>query len=111
MTIRMRRTGICPSCNEAPKENANGVVQCACGRRWYSNLSVEGTEEETANFKSIGLDLSEDRDGNKYYCDPWGHLIELYADGTWYSDKARPSESLQEYLDRIEQQSCLMAQI
>lgn len=107
----MRCTGICLDCNEPPKENASGVMRCACGHRWHGMWKVEGTEEEAANLKRYGFHLTLDCQGNKYYCGPMGHIIEYYADGTWNSDLADPSLSLQEYLDRIEQLSSLLAQI
>ena len=102
MIARTRRSGICPDCTGLPKEDASGVVLCACGRRWYRTWAVKGTEQETANLKRCGFELTQDCQGDNYYCGPMGHIIELYADGAWNSDKADPNASLREYLDRIE---------
>ena len=64
---------------------------------------MQGTEEESANLIRHGFSLAEDAQGNKYYCGPFGHIIFLYENGTWYSDKGDPKLSLQEYLDWMDQ--------
>jgi hypothetical protein len=55
-----------------------------------------GTEQETANLNTW-VRFTTDCQGNKYHRGPMGHIIELYADGTWHSE-ADPSLSLPEYL-------------
>jgi hypothetical protein len=98
---KTRRSGICPDCDELPKEATSGIPLCACGRRWYRTRAVKGTEQETAELKRYGFELTEDRRGDSYYCGPMGHIIEFYADGAWNSDKADPNASLYDYLEWI----------
>jgi hypothetical protein len=52
-------------------------------------MGRRGTEEEHSRFTSIGFQIAEDCRGEVYYVLPdTGHILYLYADGTWFSDKA-----------------------
>jgi hypothetical protein len=47
-----------------------------------------------------GYDFYFQKDANEdlYYVGPLGHIIHLYPEGEWDSDKAGSCESLEEYL-------------
>ncbi len=88
------------------------MLVCACpDKNWYRTWGVQGTEQETTSLKRYGFELAQDIQADNYYCGPTGHIIWLYADGTWHSDKADPGVSMQGYLDWIEQLSCQAARV
>lgn len=88
----------CPVCKQLPKEDENGRLTCACGTEFEGRLSIRGTPEEEASLERAGFKIAQDIRGNVYYFLPEGsHLIELYSDGTWYSDKAASGSSMEEY--------------
>jgi hypothetical protein len=45
--------------------------------------------------------VAQDIQGDVYYVGPVGHIIHLYADGEWDSDKAPREQSLEDYLTWI----------
>ena len=65
--------------------------------QWYRWGGVRGSQTEIARLERNGYWEVEDVDGNIYYVGDAGHIIHLYADGTWDSDKARPRWSLTDY--------------
>ena len=56
--------------------------------QWYRWGGVRGSQTEIARLERNGYWEVEDVDGNIYYVGDAGHIIHLYADGTWDSDKA-----------------------
>ena len=65
--------------------------------QWYRWGGVKGTVTEIARLKRNGFKEREDIQGNIYYVGEGGHIIRLYADGTWDSDKARSGWPLTDY--------------
>ena len=97
-TSRARAESRCDLCNEPPHEDENGSLTCACGTGWARQFGVGGTREEEDLLKFNGFQRATDAEGDVYYVLPeGGHIIHLYASGTWDSDKAAPEWSLQEY--------------
>jgi hypothetical protein len=109
---RVHNSGICSDCNELPKESPTGALTCACGKRWYRRLGKTGTREETETLKRHGFEITEDCQGDIYYCGPLNLIIWLYADGTWAtSAKGAPISSLQEHLAHIKHVSGEIARV
>ena len=95
---RTRAEGRCAACGEFPKDNETGTLTCACGTSWYRCLGEEGTQEDKALLKRNGFQMAQDCQGDVYYVLPGtGHIIHLYPDGTWDSDKAAQGSSLKQY--------------
>jgi hypothetical protein len=95
----------CPNCAQVPKPNVNGILSCGCeGKSWAREPSIAGTEEECALLESNGFSEEQDIRGNVYYVGPLGHIVELFADGTWRSDKAAKGGTMETYLRSIPQQ-------
>jgi len=109
MPKRERAQSHCPICKKVPKENENGNITCSCGTRWVRRRGVRGTPEEEARFERVGFQWTVDIRGDGYYVLPEGHIVHLYPDGTWDSDKAALGASLEEYLDWIEEKLALIA--
>lgn len=94
----------CPDCKRVPTRDAAGNISCVCtGKKWYIDLSVEGTAEEQAIFKANGFRKEKDVAGNVYYAHDSGigDIITLYSDGTWHSDKAGKESTIEEYLQSL----------
>jgi hypothetical protein len=95
---RTRSAGECPTCKQAPKEDESGRLTCACGIWWFRRSRVKGTPEEEALLEQSGFRVAE-VPGDVYYLMPeGGHIIYLYSDGTWDSDKAPRGQPLEDYL-------------
>jgi hypothetical protein len=101
---RTRSVSNCPKCNEVPRKE-NGVVRCACkGRRWTALQPEKGSEGEERYLSDHGFHYAEHLDkSDVYYLGPLSHIIHLYTDGTWDSDKC-PAKiaTLEEYLAWLE---------
>jgi hypothetical protein len=94
---------LCPDCEETPTPDEHGLLKRSCGQTWTRELSVKGSSEEEIALTRLGFQEAKDIDGNLYYVLPAGaHIVNLYADGTWYSDKAAPGSALKDYLLWIE---------
>jgi|SRR5208282_6683572 len=98
----MNRTRVverCPDCNEVLKQNDDGFATCACeNRRWQFVRAERGTEAEERLLADNGFVFTEDIAGDLYYVGPAAHIIHLYPDGEWNSDKAPENcKSLEEY--------------
>jgi hypothetical protein len=75
----------------------------ACNPPSWWTKSEKGKEEEQLLLESKGFQIAEDCRGDIYYVLPeGGHILHLYADETWDSDKAPPGLSLEEYLAWLE---------
>ena len=94
---RTRADSECATCKQAPREDESGRLTCACGTSWIRRCGIKGTSEEEALLKLSGF-TAQDVGGDVYYVGPYGHIIYLYADGTWDSDKAGAEQSLEDYL-------------
>ena len=88
----------CKECNQTPRANATGCFVCACGTPWVGELGVEGSESERAFLAHNGFLQAKDKSGDVYYVGPLGHIIWLFADNTWHSDKARKGSTMEDYL-------------
>ena len=88
----------CNECNQTPRANADGVFVCGCGKAWIGELGVEAEEGEKAFLANNGFSKAVDVKGDVYYVGPLGHIIWLFADGTWHSDKAREGSTMEDYL-------------
>jgi len=96
---RTRSASECATCKQAPKEDESGRLTCACGTSWVRCRGIKGTPEEESLLELSGFQVAQDVQGDVYYVMPeGGHIIHLYADGTWDSDKAPRERSLEEYL-------------
>jgi hypothetical protein len=98
---RTRAASQCATCKQAPKEDESGRLTCACGTQWIRPWGVKGTPEEEALLELSGFMVAQDIQGDVYYVGPVGHIIHLYADGEWDSDKAPREQSLEDYLTWI----------
>jgi hypothetical protein len=49
---------------------------------------------------AAGFERARDVQGDVYYVFP-GHLLHLYADGSWHSEEANPDSTLEQYLDHV----------
>jgi hypothetical protein len=100
---RTRAVSRCDVCKEAPKENANGLLTCACGTSWSRFRGERGTEEDHRLLTSKGFQLAE-VNGDAYYVLPeGGHILYLYPDGKWDCGEAPKScQTLEEYLAYLE---------
>ena len=102
---RKRAVSCCEDCREIPKppDDGFGPLTCTCGKIWARQPGVKGTKEEEAALLQQGFQRTEDDQGDVYYVLPErGHVIHLYADCTWDSDKASAGSSLEQYLAWIE---------
>ena len=99
---RIWRETRCPDCRQVPQPDANDVLCCACKTKtWKTDKSVGGTEDERAVLARHGFSEGKDTAGNVYYVGPWGHIVELFTDGTWNSDKAVEGGTLDGYLKQF----------
>ena len=96
MSARVQDTGICDKCNSRPSQNDAGLFVCKCGTRWVSPKGTRGSEEEIANLAKCGFTWVPE---NFYYMGLYGHILFLYADGSWSSDQAHPDMTLEAYLE------------
>ena len=62
---------------------------------------VKAAPNTEAILEQSEFHFQEDASGDKYYVGPVGHIVHVYADGTWDSDKAGAEQSLEKYLARI----------
>jgi hypothetical protein len=95
---RKRSASECPSCKQAPKEDESGRLTCACGTSWLRCRGIKGTPEEEDLLKQSGFIVAQDIQEDMYYVGPMGHIVHLYADNGWDSDKAGGEQSLEGYL-------------
>jgi hypothetical protein len=111
-TANMNRTrvaNLCPACNEVPQFR-DGTYKCACGKSWQRIPSLRGSEGEEKWLADNCFEFTQDVVGNIYYVGPLGHIIYLYPDGAWDSDKAPPScTSLEEYIALLSASDCGLA--
>jgi hypothetical protein len=99
---RTRSASECATCKQAPKEDdESGRLTCACGTSWVRCWGIKGTPEEEAILEQSGFRGTQDVQGDVYYVGPYGHIIHLYADGEWDSDKAPREQPLEDYLTWI----------
>jgi len=92
------------SAKQLPKENESGQLICGCGKVWQFCRSVRGTPEEETRLVSNGFHFAQGPRGEVWYVlQEGGHIIHLYADGTWDSDKAGAESSLETYLTWIKE--------
>ena len=96
---RTRSASECPTCHQPRKVDESGRFTCACGTLWVQCLGIKGAPEEESLLERSGFQVERDVQGDVYYVMPeGGHIIHLYADGTWHSDKAPRQQSLEDYL-------------
>jgi hypothetical protein len=101
----------CHICNEVPKRDRHGSFRCRCNKLWQVRVGLPGTPDEEARLKQHGFEKERDAGGDTYYVLPnSGHIIHLYTDGTWHSDKAAKGSSLENYLSWIEELSTPLGQ-
>ncbi len=98
---RLRAIRHCPDCGQTPSPDPLGRLLCACpGKPWAWDGGYPGTDEERKKIESCGFELTTDAAGEVYYC--WnGHILYLFSDGTWDSDKAPNGMTLEEYLNSV----------
>jgi hypothetical protein len=66
-------------------------------------FGVEGTRADRTRLETAGFQFAQDIQDDRYYVLPeGGHILHLFDNGTWSSDKAGEHQSLEEYLHRIE---------
>jgi hypothetical protein len=89
----------CPDCGKAPCNDGSGKLICDCGTKniWYRK-GVKGSEADTALLAKYGFNEQKDIQGDIYYVGPLGHIIYLFPEGTWHSDKATEGSNFEEYL-------------
>ena len=96
----------CEACGDIPQRDKHGLFLCRCGKIWQLRIGGPGTEDEEALLKTHGFERTEDAQGEIYYVLPnSGHIVYLYLDGTWFSDKAAKGSSLDAYLKWIDEVS------
>jgi hypothetical protein len=91
----------CPDCKKVPYSDGSGKLVCDCGTRtWWriQDKGVRGTEADIALLARYGFNEEKDIQGDVYYVGPLGHIVHLYPDGTWHSDKAAENSNFEEYL-------------
>src|SRR6185437_5319955 len=90
----------CPDCKKVLYSDSSGKLVCDCGTTWLRTLDkgVSGTEADIALLASYGFNEASDIQGDIYYVGPLGHIVHLYPDGTWHSDKAADDSNFEEYL-------------
>jgi hypothetical protein len=95
---RTRAVNRCPDCNEVLKEK-DGMVTCAYASRNRRVVQAEkGTPVEETWLADNGFEFAQDAAGDLYYVGPLSHIIHLYPNRKWDSDKAPGScGSLEEY--------------
>ncbi len=59
---------------------------------------MKAPDEERVWLASHNFNEATDRDGAIYYVGPLGHIIHLYDDGTWTSDRAEDGVSIEVYV-------------
>lgn len=93
----------CPDCNEVPKEK-DGILTCGCSRTWQHLRAERGTAEEERRLADNGFEYATSADGDLYYVGPLDHIIHLYPNGEWDSDKAPANcSSLETYFELLRQ--------
>jgi hypothetical protein len=70
---------------------------CGCGAILIPENSVKANPETESLLQGSGF-VFEDIDGRKYYVGPLSHIVYVYSDGSWDSDKAGTEQSLGNYL-------------
>jgi hypothetical protein len=91
----------CTDCWSTPFLNAEGMWVCGCrDKTWLEKHTVDGSEQEKLLFARNGLAEIKLRHETYYWSPKSGHLLYLFDDGTWYSDRA-PKElvTLNEYMN------------
>ena len=58
-----------------------------------------------SRLEGYGFHYARDQQNDEYYVRPAGHIIHLYRDGSWDSDKADGGWSLDKYLTWIRQKA------
>jgi hypothetical protein len=96
-----RSDGHCPACNEILSANEREVSKCRCGAVLIAIDGIKGTHESESLLRIHGFRYESDARGDEYYVGPAGHIIHLYADGSWDSDRAPTGWSLGEYLNWV----------
>jgi hypothetical protein len=78
----------CPVCKEVPTEK-DGLFICACDKpTWRFVHAEKGTAGEESRLGENGFQFAQDARGDAYYVGPLGHIVHLYPDGGWNSDKS-----------------------
>lgn len=70
---------------------------------------VKGSPEMESHLEIYGFHYAIDAQKDEYYVGPASHIIHLYSDGTWDSDKASAGWSLDQYLDWVHQLNARLA--
>jgi hypothetical protein len=98
---RQRETVRCPNCGGVPSLNAEGMWVCGCrDSTWFEKHTVDGSEQEKRLFARNGLEEVKLRNETYYWSPKSGHLLYLFDDETWYSDKApRELLTLNDYMN------------
>ncbi|MBV9155337.1 MAG: hypothetical protein JO097_03690 [Acidobacteriaceae bacterium] len=93
----------CETCGAVPQKDKHGLFRCKCAKIWQLRTGVAGAQDEETRLRTHGFMRTEDAQGEIYYVlSNSGHIIYLYADGTWFSDKAAKGSSLDAYLKWID---------
>lgn len=90
-----RAKGDCPACRKILSASERGARKCQCGAILTPVGGVKGTGEVESLLESRGFHYASDYG---YYLGPLGHIVQLYDDGTWESDKAPAGCTLANYL-------------
>ena|SRR5437868_8476762 len=72
---------------------------------WLMRKGVKGSQEMESRLENHGFQYARDERNDEYYVGPAGHIIHLYNDATWNSDKADVGVSLGRYLAWIRQRA------
>jgi hypothetical protein len=98
---RQRGSDECTTCNRRPTPDDYGRLVCDCPNKfWQSKPSTAGLPEDRVLLQKHGLQLIE-RPNDIYWVGPYGRILYLYEDGTWFCDTApEKCTTLEEYLAR-----------
>jgi hypothetical protein len=89
----------CPDCKKVPYQDGSGKLVCDCGRRtFWHKKGVKGSEADIALLTKYGFNEAKDIQDDIYYVGPLGHIVHLYPEGSWYSDKAAEGSDFEKYL-------------
>ena len=92
----------CPDCGAIPYPDTSGRMVCDCNNRvWYDKKGIPGSEAERTWLASNGFEETQDVQGDVYYVGPLGHIVHLFDNGEWTSDKAREGMSLESYVEWV----------
>ena len=92
---RTRDPGKCPTCYQVPNLGEHGRYVCDCtGVYWSFKVGVAGSLDEQKSLRRQGWHLIEVSrlinlpDDTWYWVGPYGNILLLHDDNTWYCETA-----------------------